>query len=74
MILINVILIALIVFFLASAINNVAANQQKQEPIKPTCPPHSWQYEKVYNEDGSVHHEYLVCKKCGPLHGVKEDE
>lgn len=43
------------------------------ETKTPSCPPHSWKYESVYNEDGSVNHTYLVCTKCGPLHGAKDE-
>lgn len=40
---------------------------------KVNCPPHLWTWERVYNDDGSVHHQHLVCKKCGPLHGEKDE-
>jgi hypothetical protein len=46
-----------------------APQVSKFEPIASKCPPHQWSYKKVYNEDGTVHHEHLVCAKCGPLRG-----
>jgi Fe2+ or Zn2+ uptake regulation protein len=51
-----------------------AHNVGKSEPFASKCPPHQWSYKKVYNEDGTVHHEHLVCAKCGPLKGEADDQ
>lgn len=68
---ISFILIILGIWFLTRLLKNTGA--PTIQPIKSTCPPHSWSWEKVYNEDGSFHHQHIVCAKCGPLHGIKDE-
>ncbi len=45
----------------------VKKSQLKALPISATCPPHSWSWTLVYNPDGSVQKEQIICAKCGPL-------
>lgn len=71
---ITFIVICFIIGWLLGTIVNTIEASTKKEVIKSTCPPHSWSYHNVYNEDGSLHHQHLVCAKCGPLHGARENE
>ncbi len=75
--LINIILIFVCIYFVAKIMNSVAAVAEKEKSqftVKSTCPPHSWSWVPVYNENGGVHHEHIVCAKCGPLRGVREND
>lgn len=51
-----------------------AAQKDSELQVVPKCPPHQWSWKKVYNDDGSLHHEHLVCAKCGPLRGESNEK
>ena len=71
----NLILIFIAVYFVAKLIDSMArASNKPTITSKPACPPHSWSWVKVYNDDGSVNHQHIVCAKCGPLHGVSDEQ
>ncbi len=65
---ISLIVLFVCVFILAKALNKSQA-AAAPAPVKAACPPHSWSYQPVYNEDGSVRQTRLVCAKCGPING-----
>ena len=47
-----------------------------QEEIKKKnqCPPHQWKWHQIYDKNGVLQGEKLVCAVCGPINKDFTDE
>lgn len=37
------------------------------------CPPHQWFWQDIVDQNGEKHGERIVCKVCGPIRNIGDD-
>lgn len=63
-------LIVVVLFFLfdmTRQLHKDAAYDSKVKIQVKKCPPHSWFWQEILDQDGNRVGERIVCKTCGPL-------
>lgn len=61
------ILIGAVAFFASFMQAKTVNNDDKLVLSKKKCPPHSWTWQEIVDQDGTKQGERIVCKVCGPL-------
>jgi hypothetical protein len=66
-VLLLVITIAIIASFMQASVEKPKEHSNQITVQKKQCPPHSWFFQEIVDQDGNKQGERIVCKVCGPL-------
>jgi hypothetical protein len=61
------VVIAVIASLIQASVEKTKEHSNKVTVLKKQCPPHAWEWQEIFDQDGIKQGERIVCKVCGPL-------